>query len=57
MVLIVSITASLLLVLDFFLGAWQAWTTAGAILAGLVWWWAIVPFWHRAHNEQDQPDE
>ena len=57
MVLIVSITASLLLVLDFFIGRWQAWTTAGAIFAGLVWWWAIVPFWHRAHNEQDEPGE
>jgi hypothetical protein len=57
MVLIVSITASLLLVLDFFIGGWRAWTTAGAIFAGLVWWWAIVPFWHRAHNEQDDPGE
>ena len=54
MVLIVAITASLLLVLDFFIGHWQAWITAGAIFAALVWWWAIVPFWHRAHNEQDQ---
>ena len=50
MVLIISITASLLLVLDFFIGRWQAWTTSGLIFAGLVWWWAIVPFWHRAHN-------
>ena len=57
MVLIVAITASLLLVLDFFLGHWQAWVTAGAIFAALVWWWAIVPFWHRAHNEQDEPGE
>jgi hypothetical protein len=54
MVLIVAITASLLLVLDFFIGSWQAWVTSGAIFAGLVWWWAIVPLWHRAHNEQDQ---
>ena len=57
MVLIVAITASLLLVLDFFVGAWQGWVTAGAIFAALVWWWAIVPLWHRAHNEQDVPDE
>ena len=21
--------------------------------AGLAWWWAIVPLWHRAHNEQN----
>lgn len=54
MVLIVAITASLLLVLDFFIGSLLAWVTAGAIFAGLVWWWAIVPLWHRAHNEQDQ---
>ena len=53
MVLIVSITASLLLVLDFFIGRWQAWTTSGLIFAGLVWWWAVVPIWHRAYNEQD----
>ena len=57
MVLIVAITASLLLVLDFFIGHWQAWVTAGAIFAGLLWWWAIVPLWHRAHNEQDVPGE
>ena len=53
MVLIVSITASMLLVLDFFIGRWLAWTTSGVIFAGLVWWWAIVPLWIRAHKEQD----
>jgi hypothetical protein len=57
MVLIVSITSAVLLVLDVFIGRWQAWATAGALFAGLVWWWAIVPFWLRAHNEQDEPGE
>jgi hypothetical protein len=57
MVLIVSITSAMLLVLDVFIGRWQAWATAAAIFAGLVWWWAIVPIWHRAHNEQDEPGE
>jgi hypothetical protein len=57
MVLIVAITSALLFVLDFFIGHWQAWTTSGVIFAGLVWWWAIVPLWHRAHNEQDVPGE
>jgi hypothetical protein len=55
MVLIVSITSAVLLVLDVFIGHWQAWATAGALFAGLIWWWAIVPFWLRAHNEQDDP--
>ena len=57
MVLIVSITSAVLLVLDVFIGRWQAWATAGALFAGLAWWWAIVPFWLRAHNEQDEPGE
>ena len=53
MVLIVSMAASLLLVLDFFVGRWQAWTTAGLIFAALLWWWAIVPIWHRERHEQE----
>ena len=57
MVLIVAITSAVLLVLDVYIGRWQAWATAGALFAGLAWWWAIVPFWHRAHNEQDEPGE
>lgn len=55
MVLIVAICSALLLVLDVFLGRWQAWLLAGLIAGLLVWWWAVVPFWHRAHNEQDEP--
>ncbi|MGZ4508736.1 MAG: DUF6328 family protein [Blastococcus sp.] len=55
MVLIVAISSALLLVLDAFLGRWQAWLIAGLIAALLVWWWAVVPLWHRAHNEQDEP--
>jgi hypothetical protein len=57
MVLILAITSAVLLVLDVFIGRWQAWATAGALFAGLVWWWAIVPFWLRARNEQDEPGE
>jgi hypothetical protein len=57
MVLIVAITSAVLLVLDVFIGRWQAWATAAAIFAGLIWWWAIVPLWQRAHNDQDEPDE
>jgi len=57
MVLIVAISSALLFVLDFYIGRRLAWATSGAIFAGLVWWWAIVPFWHRAHNEQDMPDD
>jgi Family of unknown function (DUF6328) len=57
MVLIVAISSALLLVLDVFIGHWQAWLTSGVIAVLLVWWWAAVPLWHRAHNEQDEPDE
>jgi Family of unknown function (DUF6328) len=55
MVLALAISAALLLVLDFFLGRWQAWATSAGIAALLAWWWAIVPWWHRARNEQDDP--
>ena len=57
MVLIVAISSALMLVLDAFLGRWQAWLIAGLIAALLVWWWAAVPLWHRAHNEQDEPGD
>ncbi len=57
MVLMVSIASAMLLVIDVFVGRWQAWATSGAIFAALLWWWALVPFWHRAHNEQDIPDD
>jgi hypothetical protein len=57
MVLALAISSALLLVLDFFIGRWQAWVTSAVIAAALAFWWAIVPFWHRAHNEQDVPGE
>jgi hypothetical protein len=57
MVLALAISSALLLVLDFFVGRWQAWVTSAVIAAALAFWWAIVPFWHRAHNEQDVPGE
>lgn len=31
----------------------QAWVTAGAVAALLLSWWFVVPFWQRAHNEQE----
>ena len=34
----------------------QAWATAGAVAALLLWWWVLVPFWQRAHSDQ-QPDD
>jgi hypothetical protein len=55
MVLAVAISAAVLLVVDFFFGRWQAWTSTAVIAALLAWWWAVVPFWHRARNEQDEP--
>ena len=53
MVLALAISAALLLVIDVFIGRWQAWATSGVIAALLVLWWAAVPLWHRAHNEMD----
>jgi hypothetical protein len=34
----------------------QAWVTAGALAALLVWLWVVVPVWQRIGNEQDEPD-
>jgi hypothetical protein len=56
MVLAVAISTAVLLVVDFFFGRWQAWTTTAVIAAALVFWWAAVPFWHRAHHEQADLD-
>ena len=53
MVLALAISAALLLVVDVFIGHWQAWLTSGVVALILIWWWAAVPLWHRAHNEMD----
>ena len=52
-VLAVAIVAAVLLVLDVLFSRTLAWTSAGILAAGLAWWWVVVPFWQRAHNEQD----
>ena len=52
-VLAVAIVSAVLLVLDVLFSRTLAWTASGILAAGLTWWWIAVPFWHRAHNEQD----
>ena len=52
-VLAVAISSAVLLVTDVLFSRTQAWVTAGAVAAVLTWWWAAVPFWQRAHNDQD----
>jgi hypothetical protein len=54
----VAIVAVLLLVVDVLFDRTEAWLTAGAVAALLVWWWIAVPFWQRGHSRQDPlPDE
>ena len=58
LVLGVAICAALLLVVDVLFSRTQAWITAGAVALLLVWWWIAVPYWQRAHSEQDPlPDD
>jgi hypothetical protein len=51
--LAVAICAALLLVVDVLFSLTLAWVTAGLLGALLAWWWIAVPFWQRAHNEQE----
>jgi hypothetical protein len=54
----VAIVAVLLLVVDVLFDRTEAWLTAGAVAALLVWWWIAVPFWQRGHSRQDPlPDD
>ena len=54
----VAIVAVLLLVVDVLFSRTQAWLTAGAVAALLVWWWVAVPFYQRSHSQQDPlPDD
>ncbi len=60
-VLVVAICAALLLVVDTLFSRALAWSATGAVGALLLWWWIAVPFWRRAHTEQedvgdDEPD-
>lgn len=56
-VLAVAIVGAVLLVTDAVFDLTLAWVTAVAIGAFLIWWWLAVPLWHRARNEQDEPDD
>jgi hypothetical protein len=56
-VLAVAISSAVLLVVDVIFSRTQAWVTAGIVGALLAWWWVAVPFWQRAHNRQDLPDD
>lgn len=55
LVLAVAIVSAVLLVTDVLFSRTQAWATAGAVAALLAWWWIAVPYWHRAHDQQDDP--
>ena len=57
LVLAVAITSAVLLVLDVLFSRTLAWGTAAVVAALLVWWWVAVPFWQRAHNRQEVPDD
>ncbi len=54
-VLAVAVVSALLLVVDVLFSRTLAWVTAGGVGALLAWWWIAVPFWRRAHTEQE-PD-
>ena len=53
MVLALAVVSVILLVVDVLFYRTLAWVTAGGVGALLAWWWVAVPFWHRAHNEQE----
>jgi hypothetical protein len=56
-VLAIAISSAVLLVVDVFFGATQAWITAIAVLVLLGWWWVAVPLWQRARGETDDADD
>jgi hypothetical protein len=56
-VLAVAIVSAVLLVTDVVFDLTLAWFTAAVVGALLAWWWLAVPFWKRAHNQQDDPDD
>jgi hypothetical protein len=55
-VLAIAITSAVLLVVDVLFSRTQAWVTAGVVGALLAWWWVVIPFWQRAHS-QEEADE
>jgi hypothetical protein len=52
-VLAIAITSAVLLVVDVLFSRTQAWVTAGVVGALLAWWWVVVPFWQRAHSQEE----
>ncbi|MGR6965211.1 DUF6328 family protein [Geodermatophilus sp. URMC 61] len=56
-VLALAIVSAVLLVTDVLFDLTLAWITAVVIGAFLIWWWIAVPYWKRAHNAQDDPDD
>jgi hypothetical protein len=54
-VLVIAICAALLLVVDVLFSRTQAWVTTAVVGAVLCYWWIAVPYWHRAHDETDDP--
>ena len=56
-VLAVAIVSAVLLVTDVVFDPTLAWSTAAVVGALLAWWWLAVPFWKRARNEQDDPED
>ncbi len=56
-VLALAIVGAILLVTDVLFDLTLAWSTAAVVAALLAWWWIAVPYWKRAHNEQDDPDD
>jgi hypothetical protein len=57
MVLALAIVGAVLLVTDVVFQLTLAWITAAIVGALLAWWWFAIPYWKRAHNEQDDPDD
>jgi hypothetical protein len=55
--LALAMCSALLLVVEVLFSRAQAWATAGAVGTLLLWWWVLVPFWHRARGTQDAHDE
>ena len=53
----IALSAAVLLVVDVLFARTLAWTTATGVALLLGWWWIAVPFWQRAHNRQDPPDD
>jgi amino acid transporter len=56
-VLGLAMCSAVLLVVDVLFSMTLGWLTAGCLAVLLLWWWIAVPFWHRAHNEQDVPED